>query len=165
MRLFNCHCKRWFNRFASFSLKLIIWAANERSKLASSYETMTMYALLARWAMYWSLEVIIFFISSRELIRSIEILTSIKRIWLNCFDWVNNKKLSDKKIRSSLNLIEIVEINFFRFLNVKRTRANSFSFNVTNSSSAKINVSLIWMFIISKWLMKFNRLMNWINLI
>jgi hypothetical protein len=96
---------------------------------------------------------IILLISSRELVRSIEILTSIKRIWSNCFDWVSNKELSDKKIRSSLNLIEMTEINFFRFLNVNATRTNFLCSSFTKSSFARINVSSVWRFTISKWLM------------
>ncbi len=65
---------------------------------------------------------------------------------------MSNRKLLDKKIKSSLNLIEIVEISFFRFLDVKRARASSFSFNVTNSSFAKINVSSVWISTTSKWM-------------
>ncbi len=45
-----------------------------------------------------------------------------------------------KMINSSLNLIEMIKLSLSSFLNVKRARVNSFSFNATNSLSARINM-------------------------
>ena len=47
-----CHYMHLLSAFASFFFGLTIWTANKRSKAASGWHIIAMYATQARWATY-----------------------------------------------------------------------------------------------------------------
>ena len=140
--LLICQSRYLFKAFTSSSSGLIIWAAKDKSKKASGWQTDAIYAPLARWAIYWSFGVSILVTPLVLVLGAILVMIILR--FLHCRSWVRVIPSGVRWIKPLLNFSGVSLVSCSRFFAINFAFSNSSCSIFAKFSSPRNRVSSVY---------------------